>query len=113
VGGSRQRFAPAAGALAVLGAALLIAIPVFGTRDRHHDGACSYEVVSRAPLWLWFTGLTCLVLANGAITYTRGREASDTAGNRVIARALVLALVVAVVWFALAQWGYEHINCEY
>jgi hypothetical protein len=53
------------------------------------------------------------VLANGAVTYTRGREASDTPGHRVIARALVLALFVAVVWFALAQWGYEHINCEY
>ena len=111
--GSRQRFAPASIALGVLGAALLIATPVFGTRDRHHGAACHYEVVSRAPLWLWLTGLTFLVLANGAITYTRGREESDTPGNRVIARALGLALFVALVWFALAQWGYQHINCEY
>jgi hypothetical protein len=53
------------------------------------------------------------VLANGAITYARGREASDTPANRVVARAFGLALFAAVVWFALAQWGYEHINCEF
>ena len=41
------------------------------------------------------------------------RGASKAPASRVVARALGLALFVAVVWFALAQWGYEHINCEF
>lgn len=101
-------------ALGVAGVAALAAIPVFGTGERHHGiGECSYEVVSRAPIWMWVLGLTSLALANAALMYARGIRVHDTQANRVLAWALGLTLFVGLVWFAWAQWGYHQISCQY
>jgi hypothetical protein len=70
--GSRQRFVRASMALGVLGVAVLAAIPTFGTRSRHHGiGECSYEVVSRAPIWMWAVGVMGLALGNAALLFAR------------------------------------------
>ena len=112
--GSRERFVRASIALGVLGVAVLAAIPVFGTRNRHEGvGACSYEVVGRAPMWMWLAGLTSLALANGALVYARGVRVHDTRENAILGRVLGVALFAAVAWFLWAQWGYHSVSCEY
>ena len=112
--GSRERFVRAATVLGVLGIAFLAPIPAFGTRNRHHSiGECSYEVVSRAPTWMWLAGVVSLALANSALVHARGVRVHDTRANGVRAWVLGLTLLVAVVWFAWVQWGYHEVSCQY